>query len=87
MFDPRQSVFYGMTTSELQAALTSAQQAYIALSTGGKPVSVSYTQGDGAKSVTYSQADLMRLTAMIGELKEMLGIVRHSRRPLRFRYR
>lgn len=86
MRDPRRSIFYGMTTAQLQAALASAQQAYIALSTGTKGVSFSYTQGDGTKSVTYAQTDTMRLVAMIDELKELLGIVRRSRRPMRFWY-
>jgi hypothetical protein len=47
-----------MTRDQLQAALTSAQQAYIELSTGAKGVSFTYSQDDGNRSVTYQQTDI-----------------------------
>lgn len=86
-FNPRTSIFAGMATAQLQAALATAQQAYLDLSSGAKIVSASYTQGDGAKTVTYTQASLPNITALIKELQAQLGIVRLGRRPIRFDYR
>lgn len=86
-FNPRNSIFAGMATAQLQAALASAQQAYLDLSTGGKVVTATYAQGDGNKSVTYTAASLPNLTALIKELQAQLGIVRHGRQPIRFGYR
>jgi len=76
-----------METATLQQALANAQSALIALQTGSKGVSLSYTQGDGAKSVTYTPANIDALTALIRQLQQQLGIIRHARRPIRFVYR
>lgn len=81
---PPLTVFTGMSQAQLQAALTSAQAAYIGLSTGSKAESLSYTQGDGAKSVTYTRANIAQLTAMISQLQQALGLARQARRPIRF---
>lgn len=78
------SVFSGMSRDALQAALSQAQAAYIALSTGTKGESFSYTQGDGAKSVTYTRANLGQLTALIGQLQQALGLTCRPRRSIRF---
>jgi len=87
MFNPNSSLLAGaMTRDQLQAALTSAQQAYIELSTGAKGVSFSYTQGDGTRSVSYQQTDIGQLTALIQLLQAQLGIVKRPRVTLRFRY-
>ena len=86
-FNPRTSIFAGMSREHLQAALTSAQNAYLELTIGGKVQAAAYTQGDGQKSVTYTAASLPNLTALIKELQAQLGIVRQARRPLRFGYR
>lgn len=87
MFKPNSSLLAGaMTRDQLQAALTSAQQAYIELSTGAKGVSFSYTQGDGTRSVSYQQTDIGQLTALIQLLQAQLGIVKRPRVTLRFRY-
>jgi gpW len=86
-FNPRTSIFAGMPRPQLEAALRSAQQAYIELTTGGKVQVAAYTQGDGNKSVTYTVASLPNLVALIKELQAQLGIVRHTRRPTRFWYR
>lgn len=83
----RTSIFAGMSTTQLQAVLASAQQAYIDLTTGGKPQAAAYTQGDGSKSVTYTPASLPNLTMLIKQLQAQLGIIRHTRRPMRFVYR
>lgn len=77
-------IFYGMTTDERVAALASAQKAYLELSTGSKAVTLSYTQGDGGKSVTFTQASLVNLTILIKQLQVSLGLLRRSRRPMRF---
>lgn len=88
MFDPSKSVFSGMTPAALQAALASAQQAYIDLSSGAKAVDVSYTQGESTKRVTYVATDLAKLNALIRELQACLGIVVHPRqRAARFLFR
>jgi hypothetical protein len=76
----------GMPMAKLQAALAEAQQAYLDLSTGAKGASYSYTQGDGAKSVTYTQTNIAQLSALIRQLQAQLGIVNRTRRPVRFRF-
>jgi hypothetical protein len=86
-FDPNTSVLAGMSTVQLRAALTAAQQAYTDLVTGSKVASVSYAQGDGNKSVQYTPASLPNLTAFIKLLQAQLGIVTTPRRPVRFNFR
>lgn len=76
-----------MPTATLQANLAAAQQAYIDLSTGAKGESYSYTQGDGAKSVSFTRAELPALANLIQLLQSQLGIVSRARQPIRFRYR
>jgi hypothetical protein len=80
-------IFAGMTQPDLQAALGQAQAAYLALSTGSKVETVSYTQGDGAKSVTYSRTNIGQLAALIGQLQQALGISCRPRRTMRFLHR
>lgn len=79
------SVFAGMSADQLRAALASAQQALIELQTGRAYASLSYTQGDGAKSVTRRVSSVAELTALIAQLQSALGIGR--RRPMRVYYR
>lgn len=76
----------GMSTDQLQAALASAQQAYTELLTGSRGVTFGYTQGDGAKSVTFQATSPAQLTAFIQQLQRALGIG-GRRRPLRMLYR
>ncbi|EKN5072683.1 TPA: gpW family head-tail joining protein [Yersinia enterocolitica] len=76
----------GMSRAQLQEALNRAQQAYIELSTGSKGVSFSYAQGGGTRSVTYQPTDIGQLMGLIQLLQAQLGIVKHPRRALRFRY-
>jgi hypothetical protein len=82
-FNPATSLLAGRSTQQLQTDLQNAQQAYIDLSTGAKGESFSYTQGDGAKSVTYTRANLPQLAALIQLLQAQLGIVPRPRRPIR----
>ncbi|WP_233863494.1 gpW family protein [Paraburkholderia adhaesiva] len=86
-FDPSKSLFAGMTTAQLQAALDAAQAAYVRLMTGGQGVSFSYTQGDGTRSVTYTAANPAMLAAFIRQLQQQLGIICRGRAPVRFWYR
>lgn len=86
IFNPTTSLLAGRSTAQMQTDLANAQQAYIDLSTGVKGESFSYTQGDGAKSVTYTQANISALVAVIRMLQQQLGIVQHARRPVRFRF-
>jgi hypothetical protein len=86
-FNPRTSIFAGMAQDQLRRALSSAQMAYIELTTGGKVQAAAYTQGDGSKSVTYTVAEIGNLTMLIKELQAQLGIIRYARRPIRFVYR
>lgn len=75
-----------MSQDVLQQALAAAQQAYIDLSTGAKGESYTYSQGDGARSVTYSKANIAELAALIRQLQQQLGLIGRARRPLRFRF-
>ena len=86
-FDITHSVFNGMTQAQLQAALTAAQQAYLDLSMGAKGVTFSYAQGEGSRSVTYTQTSVEKLSALILELQAALGMRRRARRPISFIYR
>lgn len=83
------SPLYGMTTAQLQAALTQAQTAYVALMSGQRTVSLSYSQGDGSKSVTYDRVEggVAQLRMFINELQRALGISRcPPRRYTRFSF-
>ncbi len=84
LFNPNTSLLAGRSTAQLQTDLANAQQAYIDLSTGAKGENYSYTQGDGAKAVTYTKANIESLTALIRMLQQQLGIVSRARRPVRF---
>lgn len=83
---PRASLLAGRSTSALQADLAAAQQAYIDLSTGAKGVTYSYSQGDGARAVTYSQANIADLAALIISLQFQLKVPGSGRRPVRFKF-
>ena len=67
------SPLYGMTDAQLQAALASAQQAYLELRSGNKAVTVEYAQGDGSRSVTFQTTNLASLRLFIGELQAALN--------------
>ncbi|WP_392563213.1 gpW family head-tail joining protein (plasmid) [Orbus sturtevantii] len=80
------SILVGLTKEELKKMLSEAQSAYAQLMTGKKTVSLSYSLGDGNRSVSYQQANSTDLFAWIKLLQAELGIVPTTRRPLRFRY-
>jgi hypothetical protein len=85
-FNVNNSILAGVDQTTLQTWLTNAQQAYQDLMTGAKGETYSYTQGDGAKSVTYTRANLDRLAAWISELQAALGLRRHPRRAIGVRF-
>lgn len=78
------TIFTGMSKAQLSEALQKAQAALIELSTGKKGVSFSYTQGDGTRSVTYTQTTVKDLVALIQMLQAELGL--SKRRAIRFRF-
>ena len=82
-YNPNTSTLAGMTTAQLQAALASAQAALVQLQTGGKVVSVSYSQGDGSRSVSYTAANMAGLTQFIMQIQRQLGVPGVRRRALR----
>ncbi|MEN4910787.1 gpW family head-tail joining protein [Erwinia amylovora] len=87
MFNRNTSLLAGaMTREQLQDALTKAQQAYIDLASGSRGVSFSYTQGDGTRSVSFQQASMADLMALIQLLQAQLGINLKPRRAMRFRF-
>lgn len=77
---PTSGSFAGMGQAQLQAWLAQAQQALVDLETGAKVANVSYAQGDGSRSVSYSSADSVKLRQLISELQAALGM--RSRRAI-----
>lgn len=73
----------GMSTADMQSRLAALQSAYFDLSSGSKVVTATYNQGDGTKSVTYQQADLMGIYRSILMLQKALGIITHYPRARR----
>ena len=76
------TILTGVDPVTLQLWLAQAQAAYAQLMTGAKVASASYAQGDGSKSVSYTQAQAPALMAWIMQLQRALGIG-GRRRPLR----
>ena len=85
-FDPSRSILAGMSPAVLQVQLNAMQQAYLDLSTGAKGESYSYTQGQGAKAVTYTRANLAQLTQAIQLVQAQLGIIDRPRRAFSVRF-
>lgn len=81
-FNPNTSIFAGMSVPQLQAALSAAQNALIALQSGAQAVDVSYAQGDGNRRVTYRAPEIGGLTQLIKALQAQLGVLRAPRRGI-----
>jgi hypothetical protein len=64
---------YTIDPAVLQQRLTDAQNALHLLMIGQNANVVSYAQGAGSKSVTYSPADMPALRAYIAQLIRQLG--------------
>lgn len=77
-----QPEFIGIPEATLQLWLTQCQTALQQLTSGNNPNAVSYAQGDGSKSVTYTQADVATLEQRIRNLAEALGFAKR-RSPMR----
>ena len=86
VYDPSKSILAGMDPTLLQGQLAKLQQAYLDLSSGTKGENFSYTQGDGAKSVTYSRANIGQLVIAIRQIQAQLGIIRTPRHAFRIRF-
>lgn len=83
----RTSILDGVSVAALQAQLASMQKAYMDLTSGGKVVSASYTQGDGSRSITYTAANIGDLTQAIlavqTQIDQLSGVCINRRAPLR----
>jgi hypothetical protein len=75
---PVSGPFVGMSQAALIALRAQAQAALSSLVLGGMPITLSYSSGDGQKSVTYSRANEASLRNFIGELNAALGQGRRS---------
>ena len=73
-----------MTEEQLRAALAAAQAALISLVTGGKATTLSYSQGDGQRLVTFGRTDEGKLRNLIRELNAALGQGRRQAIGVRF---
>lgn len=77
----------GLSLEVLTERLTQMQLAYLDLASGAKPQVVSYSQADGSKSVSYTQADLGRLAQAIKAVQQQIdaynGLTNFRRRPMR----
>lgn len=85
-FDPSTSILAGMDSGVLQVQLAKLQQAYLDLSSGSKGENYSYTQGNGAKAVTYTKANLGDLIQAIRLIQAQLGIITTPRRSIGVRF-
>jgi hypothetical protein len=83
----RTSILDGLDVSVLQARLAQMQQAYLDLTSGAKVQVASYTQGDGARQVTYTQANIADLTQAIlavqSQIDRLTGVCVNRRAPIR----
>lgn len=68
-------VLIGVPQATLQCWLSEAQQALHNLQTGTKIATVSYSQGDGQKLVTYQRANIAELERHIRDIAQALGLV------------
>lgn len=69
----------GIDRATLQLWLTQAQTALHQLQTGARVATVSYGEGSGNRSVTYSKTTMGDLRRYIGELQLALGLIRPHR--------
>lgn len=76
------SIFAGMDRADLQSQLTALQGAYLELAGGSKVASASYAQGNGSKSVSFTQTSLGTLAVTIRQLQQELGITSTARRAI-----
>lgn len=82
----RPGLFDGMPRAELEAALSAAQRALLALQSGSSVASVSFGQGETSRSVTYRTTDTSKLIVLIAQIQRALGIAGTRRRPMRIAF-
>lgn len=84
---PRTSILDGLSLPVLEARLLSLQTAALELQAGAKLAQATYTQGDGTKSVTYTQANVADLTQAILTVQRQIDLLNgmriNRRAPLR----
>lgn len=82
----RTSIWDGLDQATLQARLTAMQLALMDLESGAKVATASYTQGDGARTVSYTQAQKDSLRMSILELQSQIdrltGVCQNRRTPI-----
>lgn len=81
-FDPATSILAGMDEGVLRTRLAQLQDIYLKLLSGGQGKSFTYTQGDGTKSVTYTEANIGDLMMAIRQIQAQLGIIDTPRRGI-----
>lgn len=75
--------FRGMTQAQLIAIRATAVQALTDVMLGNKNVTLSYAQGDGAKSVTKQMTSVQNVRAFLMEIDQALfGCRRQPIRPV-----
>lgn len=68
----RTSIFDGLDLATLQSRLTALQLAMLDLEAGARVAKATYSQGDGSRSVEYTQADRASLTRTILALQSQI---------------
>jgi hypothetical protein len=83
----RTSILDGVSVDQLRVRLAAMQQVYLDLTTGSKVQAASYTQGDGARTVTYSMTNIADLTQAIlavqSQIDSLTGACTNRRAPMR----
>lgn len=79
-------VLEGVPPATLQQWLAQAQAALHQLTIGAQTASVSYAQGNGQRSATFSRTNISNLYAWIAQLRAALGHGR-PRRPIGVTFR
>jgi hypothetical protein len=79
------AVLVGVDPVVMRQWLNDAQAAYAAIMVSGVPQTVSYGQGDGQKSVTFSRVNAGQLQRWIEQLAQALGLS-VGRRPIAVRF-
>lgn len=82
----RTSILDGIPLDQLHEYLAQLQQAYLELTAGGKTQAAAYTQADGSRSVTFTQANLADLVQAIlavqTQIDALSGCGCRRRKPL-----
>jgi hypothetical protein len=81
------SALQGVPSATLQLWLREAQHALQRLMTGDQAVTVSYAEGEGNRSVTYTRTTVPNLRAWIGELQGALNPGVRTRSAIGVAYR